>query len=374
MMGCLAHAAQAVMATLFVIGLWGSTGQMMAVRAEEPDLSSVVAEMVDGAILPAYDRFVATAGTEVVAIEALCETPNAETLSAARRGFAELVAGFAAIEAMRFGPAREGNRFERLFFWPDRRGRGLRQVETILLEQDEAALDAALLAQKSVAVQGVLALEFVLFNPGADGELVEPAGFRCGYARAISQRIAETAKELLLAWRQPGGFGEQMKNPNPEQPVYRSNGEALQEILRSAGEILSIDKDFKINRVIGKNLTAAKIKRAPLWRSRLWLRAISGNIAFVESLFAGPALSRVLDESQASLPDELLFELNQARRAVADANLSWAKVDEDIVLSQDEYDLLYYSTLPLNGAALIINTRLPEALGLVIGFNSLDGD
>ncbi len=64
------------------------------------------------------------------------------------------------------GPAREDNRFERLFFWPDRRGRGLRQVQGILAEEDETATDPATLYQKSVAVQGLLALDFVLSGEG----------------------------------------------------------------------------------------------------------------------------------------------------------------------------------------------------------------
>lgn len=359
---------------LIAVGALGFAAQKAAAKDAVQDLSAVVAEMVDNAILPAYQRFTIVSQKEVSAMVDLCADPDADTLSAARVAFADLVAGFATVEAMRFGPARDGNRFERLFFWPDRRSRGIRQVETILRERDVTASDASQLEQKSVAVQGILALEFALFNGTPDSELLERDSFRCRYALAVSQRVAATADELFDAWQRPGGFADQMKNPAKDQPIYRTHGEALQEILRSVAEVLTIGSEFKIGRVIGEDVKASRVKRAPLWRSGLWLSAISGNIAFVEALFFGPALADVLGEDNASLPSELLFELEQARRAVRDANQTWAERDADIALRQDEYDLLHYATLPLAGAATIVSERLPEALGLVIGFNSLDGD
>jgi predicted lipoprotein len=344
------------------------------VTAGEADFSPVLSDMVDGVIIPAYEQFVTVSKKEVVAIEALCAEPGPDTLKSARLGFAALVDGFSRIEAMRFGPAREENRFERLFFWPDRRSRGLRQVEGIIWEKDRSALDAGQLAEKSVAVQGLLALDFVLSSDGAEEALRQKGSFRCGYALAISRRIAATAKDLLADWNGASGYGHQMKNAGPDQPVYRNSGEAMQEILRSSAEMLTIDRNFKIARVIGDRVEEAKLRRAPFWRSSLWLSAINGNIAFIEALFDGDALAAELDDENKSLPKELRFELEQARKAIADAG---ERIELGVAtdgIGDEAHGLLQYATLPLHGAAEILESRLPQALGLVIGFNALDGD
>ena len=48
----------------------------------------------------------------------------------------------------RFGPALEANRFEKLFYWPDPRGRALRQVRKGLDSQDPTLLSIETLAKK----------------------------------------------------------------------------------------------------------------------------------------------------------------------------------------------------------------------------------
>ena len=56
----------------------------------------------------------------------------------------------------------QDNRFERILYYPDRKGLGLRQVQALLAEQDASVLAVGALEGKSVAVQGLGALEFVL--------------------------------------------------------------------------------------------------------------------------------------------------------------------------------------------------------------------
>lgn len=365
---------RALVRWVFALALGAGTLTAPAGFADEPDLSPVLVEMVDGVIIPAYADFAAKADEEVLAVAALCNDPGENGLAAAREGFGLLVDGFSRVEALRVGPAREGNRFEKLFFWPDRRGRGLRQVEGLIRQRDPTALDADQLAGKSVAVQGLLALDFALSDDEAESALLQKGNYRCAYALALSRRIAATAHELHADWSGPAGYGNQMKNAGPDQLVYRSSGEAMQEILRAASEMLTIDRDFKIAGVIGGNRKETKVKKAPFWRSGLWLRAVDGNIAFVEALFAGDTLAAKLGDQNETLPKELRFELEQARKAVAKASGLPAN-DRDVAgFSEEAYGLLSYASAPLHGAADIVESRLPQALGLVLGFNSLDGD
>ncbi len=365
---------RAVASGAFALTLGAGIFTTPAVLADDPDLSTVIAEMVDGVIIPAYRDFAARADAEVRAVDALCSGPELDRLADARSGFALLVDGFSRIEAMRFGPAREENRFEKLFFWPDRRGRGLRQVEATIREQNLTALDADQLAGKSVAVQGLLALDFALSDDEAESALLIRGSYRCGYALALSRRIAATAHALHADWSGPAGFGNQMKNAGPDQQVYRTSGEAMQEILRSAAEILAIDRDFKIANVIGENSNETTLKKGPFWRSGHWLRAVDGNIAFVEDLFVGDTLAAKLDDENETLLRELRFELEQVRKAIAKVSSLMAADRSTKNFSEEAHGLLKYASVPLHGAGDIVESRLPQALGLVIGFNSLDGD
>ena len=101
--------------------------------------------------------------------QALCAAPSQQALDAARQSFGETVDAWSAIEIIRFGPVTEENRLERMLFWPDRKGTGLKQVQAALAAKDATATDAGSLASKSVAMQGLGALEFVLFGTGAGG-------------------------------------------------------------------------------------------------------------------------------------------------------------------------------------------------------------
>ena len=63
---------------------------------------------------------------------------------------------------------------------------GLRQIEDVLAKTDESVTALAMLAAKSVALQGVPALEYLLYGDGADGLAKggDDTAFRCRSPRA----------------------------------------------------------------------------------------------------------------------------------------------------------------------------------------------
>ena len=135
-------------------------GPAPAAAQTGPVFALAVDRAIERVIIPGYASLAAASGGLAVAMSGLCAAPSPAALAAARERFAGVVAAFSRVELFRFGPARESNRFERLFFWPDRRGRARRQVEALIARKDEAALEVAALRAKSVAVQGLLALEY----------------------------------------------------------------------------------------------------------------------------------------------------------------------------------------------------------------------
>src|SRR5262249_34694308 len=101
-------------------------------------------------------------------------------------------------EHLRFGSITDKNRFERVLYWPDRQRIGERQVAQILSRRDPSALNAGELAKKSVAVQGLGALEVALYGKGSDTLLADTpeAQSGCGSAPASAPGVAGMAGDL----------------------------------------------------------------------------------------------------------------------------------------------------------------------------------
>ncbi|RYG35303.1 MAG: hypothetical protein EON93_06760, partial [Burkholderiales bacterium] len=129
---------------------------------------SVVTAIIEKQVIPDNNAFAAAAQKQQESINSLCKSPSADGLQDARESFRSLALSWSRIEWLNFGPAREGNRRETLFFWPDNRGRGLRQIEELAVSTNAAEFEGAAFAGKSVAVKGMPALEYVLFGQGSD--------------------------------------------------------------------------------------------------------------------------------------------------------------------------------------------------------------
>lgn len=325
-----------------------------------------VVQAVDEVIIPAYTRLTAAAVAETAAIARLCAEPSDETLQAARQGFGKVVAAFGEVELYRFGPAREDNRFERLFFWPDRRGRGLRQVQAVIAEADETAATPERLAQKSVAVQGLLALDFVLAGDGHEA-LLEPGSFRCRYGAAIAVNVAANADAILRGWLD--GFADLMREADGR--LYRSHAEAAQELMKAGAEQLQIVNDFKLGNVLGDAPGAARPRLAPLWRSGEFLTSVEANLAGVAAL--GQALAVALPQDESEMGGALAFELRRADGAIREAAADGRPL-ADLLADPQAHRRLVYARSPIGGAFRLLDQRMPGAMGLTLGFNSLDGD
>lgn len=334
----------------------------------------VVDQLIDRVILPGYAELAAASVTTTDAMAALCAAPGSDTLADSRTAFANLAVAWSRVEMFRMGPARAENRYERMFFWPDRRGLGLRQVQAIMADEDPTATDVDTLRGKSVAVQGLLALEYVLFGTDSDTLAdTSPDGYRCRYGHAIAGAIAANAAEMRDGWTAPDGYAAIMRDPGAANPVYRSHGEVVQDILRSAREQIQIVRDIKLARPLGDSPAAAIPTQAPFWRSNLTIPTIRANIDAVSSLIDPGGIGAILPTGADWMGGSLQFELASANAALATlkgTGLDW----ESTVRSVEGYEKLAYTLIPLGSAFALLEQRIPAALGLTAGFNTLDGD
>ena len=349
-----------------------------AIPAEPPRFAfkPVVERAIDAVILPGYHALAERASEETTLVSNLCWQADVERLEAARVGFRELVLAWSRVELIRFGPARDQNRYERLFCWPDPRGRGLQQIQEIIATEDPTATSVETLREKSVAVQGLFALEFVLYGTRSE-TLVDAANparsFRCRFGAAIAGAIEKTAQEILADWTRPGGYAALMRDAGPDNPVYRSHGEGVQELIKSAREQLQLSRDLKLAQAIEATPEKAQPKRAPFWRSDLTIPSIRANIEAVLALAGPDGIGAALPKDEPWIAGELAFELREVDETLARVEARGERW-ESLVKDAESHVDLTYTLIPLAAAIALLEGSYPEAFGLITGFNSLDGD
>ncbi|MFN0263625.1 imelysin family protein [Tepidamorphus sp. 3E244] len=354
-----------------ILGLAALVLAATACLAQTPERLAVVEDVIETEIVTRYAAFDAATGTLAEAAGAHCQGPSPDSLSALRDQFAATVDAWSRVEMIRFGPAREDYRFERIFFWPDRKGRGLRQVQGFVGAKEPAALDPKTLYEQSVAVQGLPALDFLLFGP-YEKRLLAEGSYVCGYVSAVAQSLHVIAGNILSDWRDPDGYRKLMLNPGPENPLFRDDAEVLQAIIQAAREQVQMVRDLKLQAVIEESPDASHAKRAPFWRSNETVPSLIANLEAVAALFEGH-FNPLLGTDDGEVANALAFEIRSAThvlRELDETGDSWVALVE----SPEHHKELTYTLIPLGGAVTVLSDRYPAALALVLGFNSMDGD
>lgn len=321
--------------------------------------------------IPYFGAFSHVALDHEALISSLCVRPMPGLLEYVRGHYRRLVGAYARISFLRFGPLAVGNRNERLLLWPDPRGIALRQVQAVLADEDEAASDWRSLQQKSVALQGLSALEFVLFGTGSD-ELATsaPQSFRCRYAHAVAGAIRNVAQEAAAEWRAPGGFASRLTSPSTVDPDYRSTREVLEEFVGALSHGLEAVRDAQLLPFLGKDDEAPRARSAPLWRSNATPVLIADAMVAIATFVDKTGTARVGGEPGAFIDNAVAFEARNVARARA------AITDPLEKGLRDPSQLQAYRYLVVLTQSLqdLIGDQLSAVLGLSVGFSSLDGD
>jgi predicted lipoprotein len=332
--------------------------------------NATIAAAVSRFVRPAYAALHRSAATLRAGTEELCALPSPERLEAVRSGFSGIVAAWSHVEIVRIGPVAEENRLERMLFWPDRRGIGLRQVQAALAKGDTTAADPGTLSGKSVAMQGLGAFEFVAFGTGSETLAGAGDSFRCAYGLAIARNVETIAAGLDDAWQKPDGFALLWANPGDGNPLYRTDAEAMNELLGIFVHGLEMIRDVRIDGFLGATRDEDRPKQGIYWRSGNTIPSISANLGGMRSLFEAADFARLLDEPSKYIPGSIAFEFRNVENALGDAD---APIERSLADPRTR-TRLGYARLATSSLSQLFGERLAAALGLTAGFSSLDGD
>lgn len=357
------------MRRLFLAVLVAGFIQPAAAADYEPKLNNVI----EAYIRPATGAFAETAAGLPGAVEAVCRTPDETSSARFETAFAETVAGFALVQFLRFGPLVENDRLSRLAFLPDPRGITQRQLRKLLAAREADALDAATLKDKSVAVQGLTALELVAFDKNGNVRLGQPDAdkdYTCAYAKAIAENVAAIAAEIAAEWQDPEGYGKLLLSAEGGNERFHTSKEALESVFNALVTGFIIIRDQDLEPALGGSRDKAKANRFPFSRSGNATVYLSAELMGLRDAIIGLDLKDLTPEEFTWIFDTIEFEFRNAQSLLDALTPPLRRSFEE----GEAYDKVAVLAITVKSLQVTIGRELAGALGLAGGFNSLDGD
>lgn len=302
--------------------------------------------------LPAFNNLQNSGAALHAAVAKSCQAVHA-----ARPELAAVIEDFSSIESYRIGAMNTENRAERLYFWPDRKGTGQRQLRRLLLSPARAELNLDALQKKSVALQGLAALERILYQPARDAA-------DCVVAQAIAANLKQITQELAADWRAGGGSAKALQEGG-KASAYRDSLEALAAVLTVANSGLAYLANKKsVVLIKGLARSQALAKNAPFWRSGLTFENVRRNFASAVDLLQGSGAAEA-----AAVQGVLGFERSNGFAMLVAAEE--ALEQGDIATANNRLEAFRFVAQSVQA---LIAERIAPALGVVTGFNASDGD
>ena len=336
----------------------------------EADQAAIVNAALTKVIRPGYADLTKGAAALDADVQSLCAQPSAAALEKTKESFAKAVSAWSRVEILRFGPILQDRRYERIFYWPDPKGIGLRQVQTALRTQDQSVTQAETLQDKSVALQGLPALEYLLYGEDAETLAGADGAFRCSFATGIAANMQDIAQDTAEGWREGADYAKAFLGPVPEDPLYHTPKEVTLELFKAFTGGIELVRDQKIAKTLGASPDEARPRLAPLWRSGLSFQNMAGNIAGVRKLFADGGLAALAAGESPGVEPSVEFDLDHAVEMLSGIDVPMQEAATDAELR----GRLEALRVALKSAAQTASDLISRAAGLSFGFNAMDGD
>jgi predicted lipoprotein len=338
--------------------------------AAAPPLQQMTARVIEQYLVPRFAELETTSRKLSADLDATCNG-QPKRLSAARADFKRTVLAWAKVEFLRFGPLSVTGRPERFSYWPDPRGVMQRQLRALIARRDATALEAETLAKKSAAIQGLPALEALLWSDkhpvtGSDAD----SRYRCTLAVAIAGNLANIAGKLSAGWGSEGAWRRRMLAPGPQNPNYKTEAEPPADFARALITGLQMVQDRQVAPLIAAEMPKGKAPRLPFAKSGLSADYISASLASSAALYEAMGLGKGVPQKKEWMPRWITTAFE---RLAEDAP---AAVREKPSGGKDPERMrrLRFVRFHVEGIRKLVGRELAPLAGLTIGFNELDGD
>lgn len=343
-----------------------------AAPAQAIDYTGLNEAVVDSYVLPRYAAFAGAAAELEASLNQSCADGRLEAEESAEALHTAMDA-WMEVQHLRFGPAMLFLRYERIEFWPDKRGTTRRHMAQVLSERDPAALEPHTFANGSVAVQGFPALERLMFDSDED---VWATPFGCQLVNAIGANLNSIASGLLSDWRDgETPYAQVVKTAAEGNESYFDAKEAALEFAKALRGALLLVEDYKLDRPLGDDPDSVRTTRAESWRSARSLRNVRHNLESARALYRE---TRPVSFSSLLRAQPKGEELDAAISAALDRLVAAAAAEPDSLAAAleapDGWQKLDAIRVETRQLLELLGGPLSEVLDLPIGFNSYDGD
>jgi uncharacterized protein len=338
----------------------------------DADHAAIARASLEQFIRPGYAHLADSTEALSQSVSALCAKPSAAVLKDTQKAFAATVEAWSMVESVRFGPVAQERRYDRIFYWPDPKGLGTRQVREALTKQDQSVMGVASLPGKSVALQGLPALEYLLYGDGA-GALSKSSGqsqFRCRFAQAVAGNVAGMAKDIAAGWQDGAPYTKSYLQPGPSNAAYHTEKEVTLELFKTFVTDIEMVRDQKMAKALGAKLDEARPQLAPFWRSGLSFANMADNLTAARELFTKGGFAQVVHSDSPGVEDSVVFDLHHAIEVLRGINTPIAEA----VHNEDSRAKLEALRVSLKSAATTAGDIIARSAGLTFGFNAMDGD
>ena len=313
-------------------------------------------------IAPVTVALATEADALAAAMQTYCAAPGTDSLDAAQAAFHAVYDRWMTVSWVNFGPQVLLMRPMRLHFWPDSRNTLGRQLSGVLNTPREDLLEQETLAQASVALQGLPALERLLFEETP----VAGDDYACDLAVAIAGNVQGIAAGLAAGWNDADHLAATL----PDGAALTTN------LFQSVFEHLELIVTRKIEPVLGASAEDGRPRLAENWRSERALRNIVMNLTAMSGALENADATGFTDviRDEAEQPQTAAALVGSIEEALTIArSLEGRPVAEILADEAGRADLIRLAAA-VDTARGLWMSEVGAALGLSVGFNRLDGD
>ena len=316
----------------------------------------LIRSVVEKHILPSTKALAETSATLAASAQDNCEPQD----SALRLAYGRAFDAWIAVSHLHFGPFETDNRGFALAFWPDTRSKTPKTLGAMIRNADQVAGDATAYAAVSIAARGFYALEFLLYD--APLSRIGSTAYRCQLLRRVTADISLTATAISTDWQQL--YAPLLLRAGTVGNVtYQTTEEAVQELFKAMMTGLQFTTQARLGRPMGTP-QRPRPKRAEARRSGRSMRHVQ------LSLTALADLAMLLSAGNPPIQTNLAIRFKHTQKLAAQLN---DPIFATVATPQGRirFEVLKQS---IEIITLMCIKELAPKLGVVGGFNALDGD
>jgi uncharacterized protein len=222
-------------------------------------------------------------------INEMCVHPSEATFADSQRQWREAMDRWMAISVLQFGPLQADDRRLRIQAWPIRKNLLKKQIRGLL--KQPGPVTEQVIHEGSVALQGLPALEFLLYQPGASEMII--AGQACTALIPIAAHLRLIANQLKADWL--GEYGRKFSRPDNDPDVVKG---FLDEFLNGLVTALQQIKRRKLSEPLGLSGNGANVIELESYTSQTSLNNIRYNLLAIIAYLRGSAIHSFTADKQ----------------------------------------------------------------------------